>query len=163
MNELVTTQAVVPFLWFDDRCEEAMNFYTSVFPNSKIKMIRRWGEGTDFPPEKIMTGSIEINGLTMHMFDAGPHFKFNEAVSFYVNCKDQAEVDHYWETLTADGGEESMCGWVKDKFGLSWQIVPQMIGERFDHGDPVRVGRMMQALWKMRKLDIAELDRAYNQ
>ncbi|MHA4739936.1 VOC family protein [Dyadobacter sp. MSC1_007] len=163
MSDLTTTQGVVPFLWFDDRCKEAMNFYTSVFPNSKIKMIRRWGEGSPFPADKIMTGSIEINGLTMHMFDAGPNFKFNESVSFFVNCKNQEEVDHYWNSLTADGGEESMCGWLKDKFGVSWQIVPTMISERLNNSDPVRLGQMMQALWKMRKLDIAELERAYNQ
>jgi predicted 3-demethylubiquinone-9 3-methyltransferase (glyoxalase superfamily) len=163
MSDLTTTQGVVPFLWFDDRCEEAMNFYTSVFPNSEVKMIRRWGEGSPFPADKIMTGSIEINGLTMHMFDAGPNFKFNESVSFFVNCKNQEEVDHYWNSLTADGGEESMCGWLKDKFGVSWQIVPTMISERLNNSDPVRLGQMMQALWKMRKLDIAELERAYNQ
>nr|WP_295932468.1 VOC family protein [uncultured Dyadobacter sp.] len=163
MSNLATTQGIVPFLWFDGRAEEAMNFYTSVFPDSQIKMLKKWGQGSPFPADQVMTGSIEINGLTMHMFDAGPMFKFTEAVSFFVYCKDQEEVDHYWDSLTGDGGEESMCGWLKDKFGLSWQIVPSIIGEWFNSGDPRRVGQMFQALGQMRKLDIAELERAYNQ
>lgn len=163
MSNLATTQGIVPFLWFDGRAEEAMNFYTSVFPDSQIKMLKKWGQGSPFPADQVMTGSIEINGLTMHMFDAGPMFKFTEAVSFFVYCKDQEEVDHYWNSLTGGGGEESMCGWLKDKFGLSWQIVPAIIGEWFNSGDPKRVGQMFQALGQMRKLDIAELERAYNQ
>lgn len=163
MSSLSTTQGIIPFLWFDGRAEEAMNFYTSVFPDSKIKALKKWGQGGPFPADQVMMGSIEINGLTMHMFDAGPMFQFTEAVSFFVSCKNQEEVDHYWNTLTSNGGEESMCGWLKDKFGLSWQIVPDVISEWFKSGDPKRVGQMFQALGQMRKLDIAELERAYNQ
>lgn len=162
MSSVTTTQGITPFLWYDGRAEEAMNFYTSVFPDSKIKMLKKWGAGSPFPAGQVMMGTIEIKGLTLHMFDAGPMFKFTEAVSFFVSCKNQEEVDHYWNTLTADGGEESMCGWLKDKFGLSWQIVPSMIGESFANGDPRRAGQMFQALSQMRKLDIAELERAYN-
>ncbi|ACT92577.1 VOC family protein [Dyadobacter fermentans] len=163
MGELSTTQGITPFLWFDGQAEEAMNLYTRLFPDSKIKALKRWGEGGPFPADQVMMGTIEIKGLTLHMFDAGPEFKFNESVSLFVSCKDQEEIDHYWNTLTADGGEESQCGWLKDKFGLSWQIVPEVLGERLANGDPKRAGQMFQAVMGMRKLDIAELDRAYNQ
>lgn len=163
MSNLSTTQGIIPFLWYDGRAEEAMNFYTALFPNSQIKMLKKWGEGGPFPAGQVMMGTIEINGLTMHMFDAGPMFQFTEAVSFFVSCKDQEEIDLYWNSLIADGGEESQCGWLKDKFGLSWQIVPAMLGERFASGDPQRTGQMFQAVMGMRKLDIAELERAYNQ
>lgn len=163
MSELSTTQGITPFLWFDGQAEEAMNLYTRLFPDSKIKTIKRWGEGGPFPAGQVMMGTIEIKGLTLHMFDAGPQFKFNESVSFFVSCKDQAEIDHYWNTLTSNGGEESQCGWLKDKFGLSWQIVPAMLGERLSGGDPKRAGQMFQAVMGMKKLDIAELERAYNQ
>lgn len=163
MSELSTTQGITPFLWFDGRAEEAMNLYTGIFPNSQIKALKRWGEGSHLPAEQVMMGTIEINGLTMTMFDAGPMFKFTEAVSFFVSCKNQEEIDYYWNSLTADGGEESQCGWLKDKFGLSWQIVPAMLIERFASGDPKRTGQMFQAVMGMRKLDIAEMERAYNQ
>jgi predicted 3-demethylubiquinone-9 3-methyltransferase (glyoxalase superfamily) len=163
MSELSTTQGITPFLWFDGRAEEAMNLYTRVFPNSRIKTLKRWGEGSHAPAEQVMMGTIEINGLTMTMFDAGPMFKFTEAVSFFVSCKNQEEIDHYWNSLIADGGEESQCGWLKDKFGLSWQIVPAMLTERFASGDPKRTGQMFQVVMGMRKLDIAEMERAYNQ
>lgn len=162
MSQLTTAQGIIPFLWFDGRAEEAMHFYTGIFPGGQIKMLKKWPEGGQMPAGQVMMGTIEVNGLTMHMFDAGPMFKFTEAVSFFVSCKDQQEIDHYWDSLTADGGEESMCGWLKDKFGLSWQIVPAMLGERFATGDPRRAGQMFQAVMGMRKLDIAELDRAYN-
>ncbi|MCF0070226.1 VOC family protein [Dyadobacter sp. CY261] len=163
MSDLSTTQGITPFLWFDGQAEEAMNLYTRLFPDSQIKTIKKWGEGSPFPADQVMMGTIEIKGLTLHMFDAGPQFKFNESVSFFVSCKDQEEIDLYWNTLTSDGGEESQCGWLKDKFGLSWQIVPAMLGERLSNGDPKRAGQMFQAVMGMRKLDIAELDRAYNE
>jgi predicted 3-demethylubiquinone-9 3-methyltransferase (glyoxalase superfamily) len=156
------SQGIVPFLWYDGRAEEAMRFYTSVFPNSEILKMSKWGPGTPFPADSVMMGSISINGLKMHMFDAGPMFKFTEATSFFITCQDQKEVDYYWDRLTADGGEESMCGWLKDKFGLSWQIVPAFIEEKFVEGDTVRIGQMFQALGNMRKLDIAILLDAYN-
>ena len=114
---------ITPFLWFDTQAEEAMNFYVSVFKNSKVHNVSRGPDG------KAFTVSFELNGQEFMGLNAGPQFKFNEAVSFFVNCKDQAEVDYYWEKLTADGGEESMCGWLKDKYGLSWQIIPKALGE----------------------------------
>jgi predicted 3-demethylubiquinone-9 3-methyltransferase (glyoxalase superfamily) len=161
MSTVTTAQGIIPFLWFDGRCEEAVNFYVSVFPNSQVHTLKKW-EGGQFPSHWVMNGSATIHGLKMHMFDAGPMFRFNEAVSFFVSCKDQEEVDYYWNTLTADGGEESMCGWLKDKFGVSWQIVPAMLGEKSTGGEPQRVGQMFRALSGMRKLDIAALEAAYN-
>lgn len=163
MSELSTTQGITPFLWYNGQAEEAMNLYTRLFPNSKIKTLKRWGEGSHMPADQVMMGIIEINGLTLHLFDAGPMFKFTEAISFFVSCKDQEEIDFYWNALTADGGEESQCGWLKDKFGLSWQIVPAMLFERLTSGDPKRSGQMFQAIMGMQKLDIAEMERAYNQ
>ena len=163
MSELSTTQGITPFLWYNGQAEEAMNLYTRIFPNSQIKRLKRWGEGSHMPADQVMMGIIEVNGLTLHLFDAGPMFKFTEAVSFFVSCKDQEEIDFYWNALTADGGEESQCGWLKDKFGLSWQIVPAMLFERLTAGDPKRSGQMFQAIMGMKKLDIAEMERAYNQ
>ncbi|HWV30613.1 MAG TPA: VOC family protein [Dyadobacter sp.] len=150
MSELSTTQGITPFLWYNGQAEEAMNLYTSLFPNSRIKQLKKWGEGSHMPADQVMMGVIEINGLTLHLFDAGPMFKFTEAVSFFVSCKDQQEIDHYWDTLTADGGQESQCGWLKDKFGLSWQIVPEMLTERLSNGDPKRAGQMFQAVMGMK-------------
>lgn len=162
MNNVSTNQQIVPFLWFDGHAEEAMNLYTSIFPNSSIVTAKHWGEGSSFPANWIMMGSIIINGLTIHLFDAGPQFKFNESVSFFVSCQSQEEIDNYWSKLTADGGVESQCGWLKDKFGFSWQIVPAMLSEKLNNGEPARVGQMMQALYQMKKLDIAALENAYN-
>jgi predicted 3-demethylubiquinone-9 3-methyltransferase (glyoxalase superfamily) len=162
MNTISSNQNIIPFLWFDGKAEEAMTFYTSIFPNSKILLSKKWGQGSPFPAEQVMMGSIVINGLTIHLFDAGPQFKFNESVSFFVNCKTQEEVDKYWNALTANGGSESVCGWLKDKFGFSWQVVPTMLSERLTTGDPLRVGQMMVALQRMKKLDIAELEKAYS-
>lgn len=162
MSTVTNNQKITPFLWFDGKAEEAMNLYTSLFPNSKIVSLKKWGEGSGFPADQVMMGTITINGLQVHMFDAGPNFTFNESVSFFVNCKDQEEVDKYWNALTADGGQESQCGWLKDKFGFSWQIVPDMLSEKLSKGDNRRVGQMFQALMKMKKLDIAQLEAAYN-
>jgi predicted 3-demethylubiquinone-9 3-methyltransferase (glyoxalase superfamily) len=162
MSEILSNQGIIPFLWFDGQAEEAMHFYTSVFPNSEILMLNKWGEGSPFPANSVMSGSIRIHGLQMHMFDAGPMFKFTEATSFFISCKDQKEVDYYWNRLTEGGGQESMCGWLKDRFGLSWQVVPAMIGQRASEGEPQRTANMFQALSQMRKLDIAALEAAYN-
>jgi predicted 3-demethylubiquinone-9 3-methyltransferase (glyoxalase superfamily) len=162
MNNVTSNQQIIPFLWFDGKAEEAMRFYTGIFPNSSITLLKHWGEGTPFPANWVMTGSIIINGLKVHLFDAGPQFKFNESVSFYVNCKTQEEIDRYWSKLIEGGGNESQCGWLKDRFGFSWQIVPAMLEEKFASGDPVRIGQMMQAVYKMKKLNIAELEEAYN-
>lgn len=158
----VSTQNIMPFLWFDGKAEEAMKLYTSLFPDSEIITAKKWGENSGFPADQIMMGTIIIDGLKVHLFDAGPAFKFNESVSFFVNCKTQEEIDKYWNALTADGGQESQCGWLKDKFGFSWQIVPTIISEYFSKGDNKRIGQMMQAVMKMKKLNISELERAYN-
>jgi predicted 3-demethylubiquinone-9 3-methyltransferase (glyoxalase superfamily) len=162
MSTVTNSQGITPFLWFDGKAEEAMKLYTSIFPNSSITTLKKWGEGSPFPADWVMGGTIIIDGLRVNLFDAGPQFKFNESVSFFVSCKNQEEVDRYWAQLTADGGEESMCGWLKDKFGLSWQIVPSFLMEKLSGGEPKRVGQMMQALGQMRKLNIAELEQAYN-
>jgi predicted 3-demethylubiquinone-9 3-methyltransferase (glyoxalase superfamily) len=163
MNNVTSNQHITPFLWFDGKAEEAMRFYTSIFPNSSITALKHWGEGTPFPANWVMMGSIAIDGLNIHLFDAGPQFKFNESFSLFVSCKTQEEIDNYWTKLTSDGGSESQCGWLKDKFGLSWQIVPAMLQEKLTAGDPKRIGQMTQALYQMKKLNIAELEKAYNQ
>jgi len=165
-------QKITPHLWFDKNCEEAMNFYTSVFPSgpggkdSKILSIHRYPEGIDDPHMKGMEGKVihgefELNGQKFMALDGGPMFRFNESVSFYVNCKSQEEVDHFWNKLTSDGGQESMCGWLKDKYGLSWQIVPARLGELLSDPDRERSGRAMQAMLKMKKIIIAELEKAF--
>jgi predicted 3-demethylubiquinone-9 3-methyltransferase (glyoxalase superfamily) len=147
---------ITPFLWFDTQAEEAMNFYVSVFKNSKVHNVSRGPDG------KAFTVSFELNGQEFMGLNAGPQFKFNEAVSFFVNCKDQAEVDYYWEKLTADGGEESMCGWLKDKYGLSWQIIPKALGELMGDPDPVKSQRVMQAMLQMQRIIVADLERAHD-
>lgn len=147
-----------PFLWFDSQAEEAAKFYTSIFPNSKIGTTARYGSSGPGPAGSVMTVQFELDGQTFTALNAGPIFKFNEAVSFVVPCKTQDEIDHYWSKLTSGGGKESECGWLKDKFGLSWQIVPAILPELMK--DPVKGNRVMQAVLKMKKLDIAELRRA---
>jgi predicted 3-demethylubiquinone-9 3-methyltransferase (glyoxalase superfamily) len=154
-------QKITPFLWFDGKAEEAMKLYTSVFKNSKIVNISYWGEGSPFPKGQVMTGVFELDGQRFYAFDAGPQFKFTEAISFFVNCETQEEIDHFWNKLTADGGQESMCGWLKDKFGLSWQIVPPILGEMLKDKDRGRAGRVMKAMMGMQKIIIADLKKAY--
>lgn len=151
---------ITPFLWFNDNAEDALNFYKSVFKNSKIITIDRLPEGAPGVQGKVMTAQMEIEGQEFMFLNGGPAFKFNEAVSFFVTCENQEEVDYYWEKLTADGGEESQCGWLKDKFGVSWQIIPKTLGEMLGDPDPEKAGRAMQAMLKMKKIDIAELERA---
>ena len=154
---------ITPFLWFEDNAEEAMNFYVSVFKNSKVLGISRYGEGAPRPAGMVMTASFELDGQEFIALNGGPEFKFTEATSFYVNCATQEEVDWYWDQLTANGGEESQCGWLKDKFGLSWQIVPTTLGELLGDPDPVKGQRVMQAMLQMKKIDIAGLQRARDQ
>lgn len=156
-------QTISPFLWFDGKAEEAIRLYTSVFKNSKIISINYWAEGSPFPKDQVMTGVFELEGLRFYAFDAGPQFKFTEATSFFVNCETQEEVDHYWNSLTADGGQESRCGWLKDKFGLSWQIIPSVLMKLMGDKDPARAGSVMQAMMQMKKIIIADLEKAYNQ
>jgi predicted 3-demethylubiquinone-9 3-methyltransferase (glyoxalase superfamily) len=148
---------ITPFLWFDTQAEEAMNFYVSVFENSKVNSISRGPDGSAF------IVAFELEGQAFMGLNAGPQFKFNESVSMYVHCEDQAEVDYFWAKLTADGGEESMCGWLKDKYGLSWQIIPKQLGELMGSPDPEKSKRVTEAMLKMQKIDIAGLERAYNQ
>ncbi len=146
---------ITPFLWFDTQAEEAMNFYVSLFKNSKVGNVSRGPDG------KVFTVSFELDGQEFMALNAGPQFKFNEAISFFVNCATQEEVDYFWEKLTADGGEESMCGWLKDKYGLSWQIIPSALGELMGDPDPAKAQRVMQAMLKMKKIEIAGLKEAY--
>lgn len=155
----VSKTKITPFLWYDTQAEEAATFYASVFPDSTVDEVARYPEGA---PEgmagKVMTVTFTLAGQRFTALNAGPHFTFNEAVSFFVNCADQAEVDSYWDALTADGGQESECGWLKDRFGLSWQIVPTRLMELQTDPDPERAGRVMRAMLTMRKIDIAALE-----
>lgn len=155
-------QKINPFLWFDAQAEEAANFYTSIFKNSKIGKVSRYGEAGPGPPESVMVIEFELEGQKFIGLNGGPHFKFTEAVSFVVNCETQDEIDYYWDKLTADGGKESQCGWLKDKFGLSWQVVPTIMGKLMT-GDAEKSGRVMKALMPMKKIDIATLQRAYDE
>lgn len=147
---------ITPFLWFDTQAEDAMKFYVSLFKNSKVHNISRGPDGRAF------IVSFELDGQEFMGLNAGPEFKFNEAVSMYVNCEDQAEVDYFWNALTADGGEESMCGWLKDKYGLSWQIVPKQLRELMGDPDPEKSQRVMGAMLKMKKIIVADLQNAYD-
>lgn len=153
-------QKIVPFLWFDSQAEEAVNFYTSIFKDSKIKMVSRYGDSGPGPKGSVMTASFELNGQEFIALNGRPVFKFTEAVSFVVNCDTQQEIDEYWEKLS-EGGEKSRCGWLKDKFGLSWQIVPSVLSDLLK-GTAEQSNNVMQAIMKMDKLDISQLESAYN-
>ena len=150
---------VTPNLWFDTQAEEAANFYCSIFPNSRIVSTARYPADGPGPEGQVMTVEYELDGQRYVHINGGPQFTFSEAVSFQINCADQAEVDYYWEKLT-DGGEESQCGWLKDRYGFSWQVVPAGMDELFSDADPGRAQRAMQAMLQMKKLDVAELRRA---
>ena len=148
-------QKITPFLWFDDNAEEAMQFYASIFKDAKITST------TPGPDGKVLTGTFELFGQEFMVLNGGPQFKFNEAISFFVKCETQGEVDELWSKLT-EGGEESQCGWLKDRYGLSWQIIPNALGELLADPDRERAGRVMQAMLQMQKIDIAGLQRAYD-
>ena len=150
---------LTPCLWFDTRGEEAATFYTSVFPNSRIVGVTRYGDAGPRPAGTVMTVDFELDGQPFTALNGGPEFTFSEAVSFQVPCHDQDEVDHYWSKLS-DGGEEGPCGWLKDRFGLSWQIVPTVLLELVSDPDPERSQRAMASMMGMKKLDVAELQRA---
>jgi predicted 3-demethylubiquinone-9 3-methyltransferase (glyoxalase superfamily) len=150
---------ITPCLWFDTEGEEAATFYTSVFPNSRILDVARYGEAGPRPAGTAMTVSFELNGVKFTALNGGPEFKFSEAISFQVSCESQEEVDGYWSKLS-EGGEESQCGWLKDRFGLSWQIVPARLVELLQDPDPERAQRVMAAMLKMKKIEIADLERA---
>src|SRR5438270_1812102 len=153
-------QKITPFLWYDTQAEEAANFYVSIFKNAKVLGLTRYGEAGPGPKGSVLTAAFELEGEKFTALNGGPQFKFTEAISFVVNCETQEEVDYYWEKLTADGGAESQCGWLKDKYGLSWQVVPTILPELLQEKDPEKSNRIVQALMQMKKLDIAALKRA---
>jgi predicted 3-demethylubiquinone-9 3-methyltransferase (glyoxalase superfamily) len=153
-------QKITPFLWFDNQAEEAMNFYCSIFKNSKILNVMRCGDAGPGPKGSVMTGTFQLDGQEFTALNGGPHFKFTEAISLFVKCESQQEVDELWEKLTA-GGQESQCGWLKDKFGLSWQVVPTVLQQLLQDKDPQKSARVMNALMQMTKIDIAKLQAAY--
>jgi predicted 3-demethylubiquinone-9 3-methyltransferase (glyoxalase superfamily) len=156
---MIKSSKIKPFLWFDTQAEEAARFYTSVFPNSRLGPIARYPENSPGPAGKVMTVAFQLEGQDFVALNAGPQFKFTEAVSFMVECKDQQEIDYYWDKLTADGGKPVQCGWLKDKYGLSWQVAPDMWNTLY-LGDPKKAERAMQAMMKMVKLDIRKLEEA---
>ena len=153
-------QPITPFLWFNDDAEEAANFYLSVFKDGKISKVARYGEAGPGPAGSVMTIEFELRGQRFLGLNGGPHFKFTEAVSFVVSCETQQEIDEYWEKLSA-GGSKSQCGWLKDKFGLSWQVVPSVLGDLATAKDAKKSQSMMKAMMTMTKLDIAQLKKAY--
>ena len=153
-------QKITTFLWFNNNAEEAANYYTSIFKNSKIVDVSRYGDAGPGPKGSVMVVKFQLAGQEFTALNGGPQFKFTEAISLLVNCESQQEIDEYWRKLTADGGQESQCGWLKDKFGLSWQIVPTELGKLLSAKDPATANRVMQALLQMKKLDIAKLKQA---
>ena len=159
----MTMQKITPCLWFNGKVDEALTLYTSVFKDVKVKNISRYGKAGPGEPGTVLTAVFELEGQEFMILNGGPQFPFTEAVSFTVHCKTQEEVDHYWNGLTANGGQESQCGWLKDPFGLSWQIVPDILGKLLADKDPKKSGNVMQAMLKMTKIDIAKLQEAYNQ
>lgn len=147
-------QKITTFLMFNDRAHEAAQFYTSIFKNASITSVTPGPDGT------IMAANFQIDGQEFYTYNGGSHFQFSEGISLFVSCEGQEEVDYYWEKLTADGGEESQCGWLKDKFGVSWQIIPTALGRLLGDSDPAKAGRALQAMLKMQKIDIAALEQA---
>jgi predicted 3-demethylubiquinone-9 3-methyltransferase (glyoxalase superfamily) len=155
-------QKITPCLWFDNQAEEAANYYVSVFKNSRILDVSRYGEGGQMPAGTVLVVNFELDGVQMQALNGGPAFDFNEAISLSVDTPTQEEVDYLWDTLTADGGQEGQCGWLKDKYGVSWQIVPTVMAELLSDPDPVKAANTMQAMLTMRKLDIAALQAAHD-
>ena len=153
-------QKITPFLWFDGNAEEAMNFYVSIFKNSRIVNVKRYGDVGPGPKGSVMTGTFQLEGQEFYALNGGPQFTFSQAISFFVNCETQREVDELWEKLSA-GGEIQQCGWLKDKFGLSWQIIPSALGEMMGDKDPEKAGRVMNAMLQMKKIDLEALKHAY--
>jgi len=158
------TQKITPCLWFDDQAEEAVKFYTSIFKKSKVGRIARYGEAgakvSGRPKGSVMTATFEIEGQEFMALNGGPHFRFSEAVSFIVNCETQQEIDQLWEKLS-EGGEQGVCGWLKDKYGLSWQVIPTVLEKMMQDKDSDKTNRVMRALLQMKKLDIRRLEEAY--
>jgi predicted 3-demethylubiquinone-9 3-methyltransferase (glyoxalase superfamily) len=155
-------QKITPFLWFDDKAEEAMNFYVSIFKNSKVGRVTRYGDAGPGPKGTVMSAAFVLDGQEFFALNGGPLFKFTEAISFFVNCETQQEVDQLWEKLS-EGGEKSRCGWLKDKYGLSWQIIPSVLGKMLQDKNAEKAKRVMTAMLQMEKLDISRLQQAYDQ
>jgi predicted 3-demethylubiquinone-9 3-methyltransferase (glyoxalase superfamily) len=153
-------QKIITYLWFENQAEQAANFYTSLFADSRVTDVERYPEGAPGPAGQVMVVKFQLAGQEFIALNGGPQFTFNEAVSLYVNCETQAEVDELWGTLTADGGEEQPCGWLKDKYGLSWQIIPTVLPELLGDPDPATANRVMEAMFKMTRIDIAALEAA---
>jgi len=153
-------QKITPFLWYDNQAEEAANFYVSIFKNSRILGVTRYGKSGPGPEGTVLTAAFKLEGQKFTALNGGPRFTFNESVSFVVNCETQEEIDYFWEKLSSDGGQESQCGWLKDKFGLSWQVVPTILPELITSKDAKKSERVMQALMQMKKLDLAKLKQA---
>jgi predicted 3-demethylubiquinone-9 3-methyltransferase (glyoxalase superfamily) len=152
----ITSQKIVPFLWFDKEAQIAAEFYTGIFPNSRITATTKYPEGGPMPAETIMSVNFELQGLPFYALNAGPMFKFTPAISFFVNCENQDEVDYFWDKLVL-GGREDRCGWLQDQFGLSWQIIPKQLGECLHHKDRAKAQRAMEAMMQMRKIEIEKL------
>jgi predicted 3-demethylubiquinone-9 3-methyltransferase (glyoxalase superfamily) len=155
-------QKITPFLWFDGQAEEAMNFYISIFKNSKVVNVSRYGEGGPGPKGTVMSATFQLEGQLFHALNGGPQFSFTPAISLFVNCETQEEVDELWKKLSA-GGSEDRCGWLKDKYGLSWQIIPSVLGKFLQDKDPEKTKRVMMAMLKMNKIEIKTLRQAYEQ
>ena len=155
-------QKITPFLWFDSTAEEAANFYVSIFKNSQIKSVSRCGEGGPGPKGSVMVVKFELNGEEFMALNGGPHFKITPAISFVVNCETQGEVDEMWEKLS-EGGRKDQCGWLMDRFGVSWQVVPTVLGKLMTDPDPARTSRVMKAVLQMNKIEIERLQEAYQE
>lgn len=153
-------QRIVPFLWFDDKAEEAASLYTSIFKNSRIISVRRYGKAGPGPEGSVMSVTFELEGQEFYALNGGPHFKFTPAISLFVNCETQQEVDELWDKLSA-GGRKDRCGWLQDKFGLSWQIIPKALGELMGDPDPEKSARVMKAMLQMDKIDVKKLEEAH--
>ena len=157
----MTSQPFTTCLWFDTQAEEAATYYTSIFKDSRLGDIARYGESGPRPAGMVITAEFELNGQRFMALNGGPDYTFTEAISFQIPCADQDEVDYYWDRLSADGGQPGPCGWLKDRFGVSWQVVPAELGSLLGDPDPDKAGRAMKAMLSMGKLDIAELERAH--
>lgn len=155
-------QKITPFLWFDNQAEEAINFYVSIFKNSQMLNVARYGEAGPGPAGSVMTATFQLEGQEFMALNGGPDHKFTEAISWYVDCQTQGEVDELWAKLS-EGGEEGPCGWLKDKYGLSWQIIPRVLGEMLNDPDPAKSQSVMKAMLQMSKIDIKTLQQAYHQ
>ncbi|NED94595.1 VOC family protein [Phytoactinopolyspora alkaliphila] len=156
------SQKITPFLWFEDNAEEAVNFYTALFDDARIVSVTRYGEGGPFPAGVLQSATFQLAGQQFMALNAGPHDPFNDAVSFFITCEDQEEVDRYWDALLAGGGTPTQCGWLKDRFGVSWQVIPVALNRYLSDPDPEKAQRVMGAMLQMVKIDVAELTAAYN-